>query len=310
MWVVIIFSKCYYVTMQSQTSDNSGFNKLKTILFLGLSCNYTTLLGSIVTFVLLQHLKIEEEFFIAIIKTVCIIPFFMGDAVNCYVLGRIRLEAKNDWDDIRMTPQSKERIAEYFSFYRAVSILSSYSLAALSVMTLGKYNIPEWFIAVAIAVPVIHFAICFMNILTGIAPVIPSYKKRGIIHRVVFAIIFGGCWYYIYKENGSELGSMFILVSGMLYFVANGLMTPMPTNGSLLTSILKDTLLNQKQSAGDDPALGYTNKPVDIEDASIISNNNIENVSRETESVPTPETNDSVFPDTIIVTPQETSDEQ
>ena len=297
--------------MQSQTSDNSGFNKLKTILFLGLSCNYTTLLGCIVTFVLVQHLGIVSEFFSAILLTACIAPFFMGDAVNSYVLGRIRLEAKNDWDDIRMTPQSKERISEYFNFYRGISVVSSYSIVALIILSIAKHQIPEWLTIAVIAIAVIHFGLCFMHILTGIAPVIPSYKKLGMLHRIMFLLIFGGLWYWAFQmQDFSGINYTFIFISGLLYFMANGMMTPLPSNGSLLGSILKDSILNQAKSAGTDPALGYTSKPVDIEDASIIGNNNIENVSRETENISIQDANDSVSPDAIVVTPQETPDEQ
>ncbi len=97
--------------MQSQTSDNSGLNKLKKILFLGLSCNQTTIIGCLLVWVFLTKQNELSSFWSNILMVFCISPFFMGDAVNKYVLGRIKLEHDNNWDDIRMTSSYKAHIA-------------------------------------------------------------------------------------------------------------------------------------------------------------------------------------------------------
>ena len=51
----------------------------------------------------------------------CVLPFFMGDAINKYVLGRIKLEQENDWDDICMTASHKAFIAKLYVLYRTIS---------------------------------------------------------------------------------------------------------------------------------------------------------------------------------------------
>lgn len=263
--------------MQSQTSGNSGFNKLKTILFLGLSCNYTTLVGCITVWVFLQHFNLVSDWFKAGTITLSVMPFFMGDAVNAYVLGRIKLEHKNDWNDIKIVFQEKERIANFYSLYRGISILTSYGAVALIICHLGKISIPKWSIILLAVVGILHLSRCLLTIIKGIAPIITSYKKPGTLYRVIFLLIISLLWYYLFTlQNLSNLNNMFVFISGILYFILCGTMHPLPSNGSLISSILRDSIISAAQaqaSADNDPALAYTNKAEDIEDASIVTSN-------------------------------------
>ena len=131
--------------MQSLTSDNSGFSKLKSIMFLALSCNYTTMFGCIIVGILLQRNEWTPDLWQTILWVVCLMPFFMGDAVNNYVLGRIRLEQQNDWDDIQITTECKSRLTKFYFFFRGISLVSSYAAAGGLLYLIGhKTSLPQW----------------------------------------------------------------------------------------------------------------------------------------------------------------------
>ncbi len=273
--------------MQQQTSDNSGLNKLKSILFLGLSCNQTTILGCLIVWIILSRNEVSS-FWHNITFVLCVAPFFMGDAVDYYVLGRIRLEEQNGWDDIRMTSEYKKRISKYFYFYRALSVLSSYLTVALMTILSMKVEIPLEFIAsissklVAILGPIlfINFAFSLQTIIKGIAPIIPQYKRQGLILRIVFVIIACVIWFYLLfnaNVNKEQLANYVVFFTGILYFLISGLMHPLPAKGSLFESILRESIISQAKEAarerayGADQTIDYNLKREDIEDASILS---------------------------------------
>ena len=299
--------------MQSQTSDNSGLNKLKEILFLILSCNHTTLIGCALTWVYIQNNQLIDYWFDSLIFVLCLIPMFMGDAVNNYVLGRIRLEAVHNWDDIRMETKVKDGIAKYYKVYRGISILASYGLASLNLFVLSHKPVPQWLKITIITTAVIHFIRCAITIHTGIASIIPYYKKNGLLHRMFIMLAISGLWFWLFSnQTFNRINLLFIFVSSLFYFVACGLMHPLPLNGSFIGSILKDIIISSNPKSESNPEIDYNQKREDIEDASIIENSE-NNVSRETET--NPKTNsqevqsiDAVTPDVIILTEETTNE--
>ncbi len=279
--------------MQSLTSDNSGLNKLKSIFFLGLSCNRTTLLGCLLVWIALSRNELSStaDNFAFLI---CVVPYFMGDAVNYYVLGRIRLEERNGWDDIRLTEDYKKRISKFYYIYRAVSIIASYLTVTIMILLSFKViEIPEivsdllkWIVPSAAIAMFINFSLALQTMVRGIAPVLPDDKRRGLFFRVSFVIIAFSVWFTILKNNSFDeyiFGNFFIFVTGILYFIVCGLMHPLPSKGSLFGSILRESIISQVNAEArankENLIINYSSKPKDIEDASIVSaDNTIQNM--------------------------------
>ena len=312
--VIILF-------MQSQTSDNSGFNKLKTIVFLGLSCNHTTIIGCVLIWMFLSRNELSS-FWNNIKIVLCVLPFFMGDAVNKYVLGRIKLEQENGWDDIRMVASRKAHIAKFYNLYRTVSIVSSYGLAFIMVLLMTS-QAPKWLLFTIASVVIIHFLMSLTTIIKGIAPIIPRYKKQGLIYRGLFIISALAIWYFILNSYPTEnISHLFVFTSGMLYFVICGMMHPLPANGSLFQSIIKESIISQAQAEARERTnakeqILYNINSQNVEDASIIETKTNMNVSindsemsqtiKTVESSSSSESNDEIS-DAIVVTTANTGE--
>lgn len=310
--------------MQSQTSDNSGFNKLKSIVLLGLSCNQTTIFGCILVWIFLSRNELSS-FWNNIQMVLCALPFFMGDAVNYYVLGRIKLEQQNNWDDIKITDSVKAFIAKYYNLYRAVSIVTSYGLAMIMVLIMTAEKRPDWLVYTTASAALIHFILASTTILKGIAPVIPKYKKQGLIYRAVIIIAALAIWFYILKSYQTEnLSHIFIFTSGMLYFVICGMMHPLPAKGSLFQSIIKESIISQaradaRERTNAKEQILYNINSQNVEDASIIETKTDTNSNSEaSQTIKTLENSSSSedlneISDAVVVTTAsngETTDEQ
>ena len=261
--------------MQSQTSDNSGLNKLKTIFFLGLSCNQTTIIGCILVWMFLSRNELSY-FWNNIIMVYCVLPFFMGDAVNNYVLGRIKLESDNNWNDICMTSTHKTFIAKLYKLYRAVSIVSAYGIVAIMIYIMTVHQVPDWLLYTVATAAAIHFFMAIHSIIKGIAPVIPHYKMKGLIYRGVFIVLAISIWVFILLNSRTDnISHLFVFTSGILYFVICGVMHPLPAKGSLFQSVIKESILAQAQAEArartiSQEELLFNIKEKNIEDASIV----------------------------------------
>ena len=308
--------------MQSQTSDNSGLNKLKTIFFLGLCCNRTTIIGCILVWMFLS--RNELSYFWNNIKMVfSVLPFFMGDAVNNYVLGRIKLESDNNWDDICMTSTHKSFIAKLYKLYRAVSIVSAYGIVAIMIYIMTVHQVPQWLLYTVATAAALHFFMALHNIIKGIAPVIPHYKVKGLIYRGLFIVLAISIWVFILLNSPTNnISLLFVFTSGILYFVICGVMHPLPAKGSLFQSIIKESILAQAQAearakTSSQEELLYNIKEKNIEDASIVEAKEQVNNIEATETKPnvsscSPEKNTEIS-DAVVVTTEnsgETNDEQ
>lgn len=239
--------------MQSLTSDNSGFSKLKSIMFLALSCNYTTMFGCIIVGILLQRNEWTPDLWQTILWVVCLMPFFMGDAVNNYVLGRIRLEQQNDWDDIQITTECKSRLTKFYFFFRGISLASSYAAAGGLLYLIGhKTSLPHWLDITIITLFCLNIIASLTTIITGIEPALKAKKPNAhrISHRAISICVIGICWYLFYRRIANiPLEKLSTLINGIIYFVLCGFMNPLPTKNSLIASILKDSIATMPQEA-------------------------------------------------------------
>ena len=268
--------------MQSSTSDNSGFNKLKTILFHAISCNRTTLFGCIIVWVFLQHQQITDGFTDTLLATLCILPFFMGDAVSSYVLGRINLEIKNDWDDIKIAYPVKQRISKLFPIYRGIAIASSYILALCAILLMSRSSLLTSEIKyTALGIFIVNTIICLHTMITGMLPDTPEIAKKMLYIRVGIIVIVSAILSYTALSTTVVTRST-VLFGGIIYFALCGMMNPLPSKGSLLASVLREAAqkqteilqqAKQQQSMSDDQILEYNKKPEDIEDAVIVPDN-------------------------------------
>ena len=309
--------------MQSQTSDNSGFNKLKKILFLGLSCNRTTIIGCLLVWMYVTMQNELSSGWSNFLIVVCLAPFFMGDAVNRYVLGRIKLEHENGWNDIRMTSEYKEHISFFYYVYRTISICSSYGFAVimLYILMLEKLNIleevPGWLVFFAPFAATILFTSSLRAIIKGIAPLAPQYLTKGLVFRFGFILLSMYIWYQLLKYFLDNLNiSWFVFTTGVLYFLICGIMHPLPKNGTLFESISRDFILSQAQAmararnAENVNPLDFNIKPQDIEDASIVSSDKEKSIdsSELKPSVSLPSISDAIITESLSE-PQKKEDE-
>ena len=309
--------------MQSQTSDNSGFNKLKKILFLGLSCNRTTMIGCLLVWMYVTMQNELSSGWSNFLIVVCVAPFFMGDAVNRYVLGRIKLEHENGWNDIRMTSEYKEHISRFYYLYRIISICSAYGSATimLYLLILDKLSVfeevPIWLIFFAPTAATILFFSSLRAIINGIAPLAPQYLAKGLILRLVFILLSFVIWYQLINHYIDFLNVSWVAFStGVLYFILCGIIHPLPKNGTLFESISRDFILSQAQAmakarnAGNYNPLDFNIKPQDIEDASIISSDKEKSMdsSELKPSVSVPSISDAIITESLPE-PQKKEDE-
>ena len=296
--------------MQSQTSDNSGLNKLKSLLFLALSCNQTSILGCILTWIILSKNEFSS-FWNNILIIFCLLPVFMGDAISCYVLGRIRLEHQNSWDDICMTSDYKAHISKFYNIYRAISIITSYGLAY---MILSFYQTQEhikW-VMLFVLTGGIYFLGLLLMMLKGIVPIVPQTKRKGVITRIFLVFISLAIWWGIQPNYLVKAPTLFfVLTSSIVYFVISGMMHPLPTRNTILESVIRESILSQARAVAQaraynkDQVADYSQKTQDIEDAAIIATDSekSEDLQNEVkkEYVNTESDSRGILPDAIIV---------
>jgi len=222
--------------MNQLTSSSTSLNKLKTVFLLGLTCNLTTFAGCTAVWIILAKNEWVSGFWQTLFTVMFFAPVFMGDAINHYTLGRIRIEQLNGWDDVQITPAGRESVTRFYRFFRILSILPAYLLAASIVAGFGTQ--PEIVIQLK-TVFLLAFALNFfrstMFLKNYIAPRLPSYGGRPLaIRSFITGGIFALWFVYFFNIPAQAMSKMGILGNGMLFFFLNGLMNPLPTKYSLL----------------------------------------------------------------------------
>lgn len=228
-WNVII------VFMQQVTSDDSTIDKLKSVFFLGITCNFTTVAGLVTAWILMVRNGWVHGFWQTLFAVVAFTPVFMADAINNYTLGRIRLEKQKNWEDIRITPEGRSKVAFAYMFYRAISVVATYSLAGVMLLSKGAdLSLSYWFKIAFLIAFVVHFIRAGSLLKNYMGPLIPSYSGRPFARRsVMIFAAFAGLYYYIWF-NSAALSNWQILGIGFIYFFINAFMQPLPSRFSLL----------------------------------------------------------------------------
>ena len=119
--------------MNVTTSSSTGLDKLKAVFFLGLSCNLTTFTVCAITWIVMAKNGWVSGIWQTALTVLAFIPVFMADAIDNYVLGRIRLEHEKGWDDVQISVHGRQKVARYYQFFRILSIIPAYLLAAVMI---------------------------------------------------------------------------------------------------------------------------------------------------------------------------------
>lgn len=222
--------------MNQLTSSSTSLNKLKTVFLLGLTCNLTTFAGCTATWIILAKNEWISGFWQTLFTVISFAPVFMGDAINHYTMGRIRIEQLNGWDDVQITPDGRKSVTKFYRFFRILSILPAYLLAAVIIAGFGAspetvYQLKTVFL-VAFS---LNFFRSTMFLQNYIAPRLPSYGGKTLaIRSFIIASIFAAWFVYFFNLPAEAMSKAGIFGTGILFFLLNGAMNPLPTRYSLL----------------------------------------------------------------------------
>lgn len=225
------------ITMNKITSNSARFDKLKTVFFLGLSCNFTSLVGCIAVWVALDKLGYADGAIATALLVLSFAPIFMADAVNNYTLGRIKLEQEKNWDDVQVTPHGRKKVGLFYKFYRMLSIFPAYLLAASFVATYSQnaqavHNLKFTFLFAFI----LNFTRAMTFLKNAVAPRLPSFGGRSLVARMIVISLCFSFWFMWFKQlEAVPTPKLYIFLSGIFYFIVSGIMHPLPTRFSLLS---------------------------------------------------------------------------
>lgn len=222
--------------MNQITSNPTSFDKLKTVFFLGLTCNFTTFIGCAAIWIVLSR----NEWVNGLIETILVVfafaPAFMADAVNNYTLGRIRLEQEKGWDDVQISVRGREKVAHFYKFYRALSILPAYLLAAAMLATYGTDLLLVQHLKLGFLLAfMLNFSRSTFLLQKYIAPRLPGYGGRRLMIRTLVISTTFALWYlWFWSQPAGMMSKLAILGNGLFYFFLAGVLHPLPTRFSLL----------------------------------------------------------------------------
>lgn len=210
-------------------------DKLKAIFMLGMAANVFTLSGSVLGLIVLGKTEWVEGFWTQAWYALCLAPLFMGDAINAYVLGRIRLEGERGWDDVQITPEGRQALVGWFRLWRTLSYLTAATLAGALLTTLapdpaigrGLFLLfPMLFLA--------HAVRCLHTLQAYVAPVLPAFGGRALAWRAAsLAVLFGGWLTWLSQRTGPVTG-LELLGHGIIYFLLCAWLQPLPSKYSIL----------------------------------------------------------------------------
>ena len=222
--------------MTERSTQNQQIEKLKAIFMLGLQSNFPTLVGIVVIWIFLAKTGWMTGFWDIIFLVLSFVPTLMGDAINNYGLGRIKLEAQKGWEDVQISNAGKEIVTRYFAFWRAISILSAALFIAVLLAPLGatqevQHNLKILFL-VGFA---LHFLRSSIFLQKFFAPKVPAFGGKYLAYRT-FAIgmVFAIWYFYLWTREIGVFSNWSILGQGILYFLLCAFLHPMPTRYSIL----------------------------------------------------------------------------
>lgn len=228
--------------MQQLTSNGSTVDRFKSLFVLGISCNFTTVAGLIFVWVILSKYVGLEGLFSSFFAVAVFTPVFMGDALNCYTLGRIKLDAEKKYNELVITAEGKERAAKSYRLYRAVSAMSAYLLAGTIIAS--SFDDPEkygWLRIVFLMAFAVHFLRANYFINRFISPVCRAFQGKVARNRIIIILgIFFVWYYYLFTTAVEPMSGLQIASVGFVYFVINAMLHPLPSRLSLFSNRSKN----------------------------------------------------------------------
>ncbi|GAB4270320.1 MAG: hypothetical protein Kow0029_06960 [Candidatus Rifleibacteriota bacterium] len=222
--------------MKQVAAGNQAVDKIKSIFLLGVSSNFTTLFGLVLVWIVLAKNEWVSGFWDTALTTLSFAPIFMSDAINHYVLGRLKLEHYKGWDDIQVTSRGRSRTSQNFHVFRIASIVPAYLLAGIFIASLGARDETVRTMKLAfLAAFILHFFRSTWFLQSCIAPRLPNYGGKRLMWRTfLIATIFFIWFLYLWAYADYPFTKTAIFVSGIFYFFLNGFLHPLPTVYSLL----------------------------------------------------------------------------
>ncbi len=212
-------------------------DKLRAIFLLGMGSNFFTLAGAVIGMIVLGKTEWIEGFWSQALLAACLSPAFMGDAVNAYVLGRIRLEGEKGWDDVQITAAGRASLVGWFRLWRTLSFLSAAALGGILLTSLApdpvaagrpfRVLFPLLFAA--------HAGRCLYSLGAYVAPVLPRFGGRELLWRAVAAGVFFAGWLkWLYAGAAGPFTAWGFLGHGTAYFLLCAYLQPLPSKFSAL----------------------------------------------------------------------------
>ena len=222
--------------MNVTTSGSTGLDKLKAVFFLGLTCNLTTFTGCAVTWIVMAKNLWVSGVWQTAITVFSFVPIFMADAINNYTIGRIKLENDKGWDDVQISVQGRQKVARYYQFFRILSIIPAYLLAAAMLASFSGDESTTQTLKMAFLLAFsINFYRCYWLMNRHISTRLPSFGGRRLLGRsMIIASIFTFWFLYFWKLPAQALSLSQIFSSGLLYFFISAALHPLPTRYSLI----------------------------------------------------------------------------
>jgi len=221
--------------MNVTTPSSTGLDKLKAVFFLGLSCNLTTFTGCAITWIVMAKNGWVSGIWQTALTVLAFIPVFMADAIDNYVLGRIRLEHEKGWDDVQISVHGRQKVARYYQFFRFLSIIPAYLLAASMIVSFSDQPQTAQTVKIAFLVAfAAEFYRSYWLLKRHIATRLPSFGGRRLTGRtLIIASIFTLWFIYFWNLPAQPYSLGQIVGSGLFYFFIAAMLHPLPTRYSL-----------------------------------------------------------------------------
>lgn len=203
---------------------------------LGLGSNFTTMAGVLAAWIFLSRTEWVIGFWRQLFHAILLAPIFMGDAVNAYFLGRIRLDTQRGWDDIRITDDGRRALSRLYFFWRTLSFATAASLAAIFIVTLSPNPASyAWIRYLFPALLFMHASRCLYTIKAYVTPRLPAFGGTALAKRAVLAYAVSAFWigWLLMRPHQPEFWWA-VPLHGLVFFLIAGWLQPLPSRFSIL----------------------------------------------------------------------------
>lgn len=213
----------------------SPADKITATFTLGIGSNFTTMAGVLAAWIFLTRTGWVDGFWKQLFQAFLLAPVFLGDAMNAYVLGRIALDTRRGWDDVQITDEGRRALSRMHYPWRALSIATSASLAAIFLVSLAPD--PAAFAWVRYVFPTLlffHAARCLYTIRTYVSPRLPSFGGAALFKRAMLAYLAGALWLgWLLTRPHAPFVWWSVPLHGCAFFLIVGWLQPLPSKFSI-----------------------------------------------------------------------------